>query len=798
LIPRKIHPADRATLFILTVVSATLAVSAASGRPVGGALALHAALLAGFAAVAWVLARRPGAFARGVAVIAVMFTLYTTLGHVAFDAIPWIADPFLATLDEALLLGDSPSLWVDPLGGTGWVELLSVFYAAFIPYLYLSIFLGLVGREPGERDEFITGFAILYALAFLGYLFVPARGPIVHMAAQFATPLAGGPVHALVVKSIDDLGGPHGAFPSLHLGASFFAMWFDFRRRNTLRGLIYVPLVLLIAVATIVLRYHYVVDLIAGVALALLAGRLAARSLKPPARTAPSSAPAPVVREGGLRVVVAANSFAHEASAHGSAKMSAETSAERLADGSSAEPKDADRGRLVYRIARRMWKAALFGFFRRVDAYGRENVPARGPVLLVSNHTNAFVDPLVILTRLRRPVTLTAKSTLRRNPLLKVLMRALNVVELHRSQDVGAGAQMGKNVDSLAELRRRLAEGGAVCIFPEGVSHSDPAMRPFKTGAARIATDFIAQNPSLAIVPVGLHFEAKERFRSAAGLVFGEPFDAGEWLRAHPGADARELTDEIESRIRALTTNFEAERDVETFGRAAELLESANRAPAPLDRDEAADMAGRVRVIHRLQAGRDRLARERQGELSALEGRLAALYAELGRLGITARELFLPMEPGRAAFFVFREMEILLVGFPVALWGMINNLLPYQALKALVQKMSTDRDHWASNAVVMGVVTFPLFWAIQTAAVALLTGSAFWTVVYALALPYSGAVALLYRDRAGGAWRRARTFLRFVRRPAERRRLVTDATEIDAALRRIGAAWEADEAAAVR
>ena len=67
---------------------------------------------------------------------------------------------------------------------------------------------------------------------------------------------------------------------------------------------------------------------------------------------------------------------------------------------------------------------------------------------------------------------------------------------------------------------------------------------------------------------------------------------------------------------------------------------------------------------------------------------------------------FLPMEPGRAAFFVFREMEIFLVGLPVALWGMVNNLLPYQALKALVRKTSSDRDHWASNAVVMGVVAF--------------------------------------------------------------------------------------------
>ncbi|HEX8695030.1 MAG TPA: phosphatase PAP2 family protein [Longimicrobium sp.] len=274
----RIHPADRATLFILAVVTATLAVAYAGGARVGGELALHAGLLAGFGAVAWALARRPGAFARALAVIAVMFTLYTTLGHVAFRAVPWVADPWLATADEALLFGDSPSLWLDPLGATRWVEFLSIFYASFIPYLYVSIFLGLVGRPAGEREEFITGFAILYALSFLGYLFLPARGPIVQLADQFATPLSGGFFHGVVTRSVEALGGPHGAFPSLHLGASFFAMYFDFRHRNTLRGLIYVPLVVLIAAATLVLRYHYVVDLVAGVFLALVAGR-AARAL---------------------------------------------------------------------------------------------------------------------------------------------------------------------------------------------------------------------------------------------------------------------------------------------------------------------------------------------------------------------------------------------------------------------------------------------------------------------------------------------------------------------------------------
>jgi hypothetical protein len=88
--------------------------------------------------------------------------------------------------------------------------------------------------------------------------------------------LGGGFFHQLVVTSIDRMGGPHGAMPSLHIGASVFACAFDLRY-NRLRGLTYLPVVMLIYAATLVLRYHYVIDLVAGTLLGIAAIRLAAR-----------------------------------------------------------------------------------------------------------------------------------------------------------------------------------------------------------------------------------------------------------------------------------------------------------------------------------------------------------------------------------------------------------------------------------------------------------------------------------------------------------------------------------------
>jgi 1-acyl-sn-glycerol-3-phosphate acyltransferase len=432
---------------------------------------------------------------------------------------------------------------------------------------------------------------------------------------------------------------------------------------------------------------------------------------------------------------------------------------------------------MLYRLMRELWRVALSAFFRRVQVHGRERVPARGPVLVVCNHSNAFVDPLLVLTSLRRPVTLTAKCTLRRNPLLGPLIRALGVVELHRSQDVAEGADPARNRDALDACARRLEEGGCVVMFPEGVSHSDPGLRPFRSGAARLALDYRArgeQGGGLVVVPVGLHFQAKERFRSAAGIVFGPPLALDEWLRLHPRGDAAELTDELEARIRALTVNHAAERELETFARAAELLEAAGQAPPPLGQESGMDFAARVALVHRLQAGRQALAPAREAELQALEGRLRAFGRKLQRLMVAPAELFLPLEAPRAAFFLFRELELLLAGFPLAAWGRLNHAPAYALTRLLVRRSSRDRDHFASNAIFMGIPVFLLCYALQVTAAFLLLPAA-WAALYALSLPYSAAVALMYGDRAGGAWRRARTFLLLYRRPRWRAALVEEA-----------------------
>src|SRR5215207_2299723 len=148
---------------------------------------------------------------------------------------------------------------------------------------------------------------------------------------------------------------------------------------------------------------------------------------------------------------------------------------------------------IVYRVLRSLGRLALRWFYRDVEVAGIERLPARGPVLLASNHPNALVDALVVGCTLRRPVTLTAKATLLDNPVTRVLLRAAGVVPLRRaSDDVTKAGSPGvldpsRNASAFAAVLDTLEQGGVVLLFPEGKSHSDPELAPLKTGLARIA-----------------------------------------------------------------------------------------------------------------------------------------------------------------------------------------------------------------------------------------------------------------------------------------------------------------------
>jgi hypothetical protein len=145
---------------------------------------------------------------------------------------------------------------------------------------YVASFL-LFDRRQALLTEFFIGLLLIWCGGNLIYTAVPGYGPYAAFATSFTHPLPDGFWLGLVNRTVEQWGAQKDIFPSLHTAIPVYLAVFAFRHRDLrVFRTAWMPTAFVaanIAVATMVLRWHYLVDVVAGVALAALGTVLAVR-----------------------------------------------------------------------------------------------------------------------------------------------------------------------------------------------------------------------------------------------------------------------------------------------------------------------------------------------------------------------------------------------------------------------------------------------------------------------------------------------------------------------------------------
>jgi len=203
----------------------------------------------------------------------------------------------------------------------------------------------------------------------------------------------------------------------------------------------------------------------------------------------------------------------------------------------------------------------VLAFHRSVDVVGRERMPADRPVLVVANHGNGFVDPIVVASVLRRLPRFLAKAALWKVVLARPFLALAGVLPVYRTGD---GDRATDNRSVFEACHRELAQRATVAIFPEGTTGDRAGLDRVKSGAARIALGALPTAPDLVIQPIGMAFESKVETRSRAVVMFGEPIvvrDHATPVEQDPDGepdrdDVVALTDRITSALEAVSPSF--------------------------------------------------------------------------------------------------------------------------------------------------------------------------------------------------------------------------------------------------
>ena len=420
----------------------------------------------------------------------------------------------------------------------------------------------------------------------------------------------------------------------------------------------------------------------------------------------------------------------------------------------------------------------LGGYFRRIEVFHAERVP-KGPVIFAVNHPGSVTDGFVVGTCVPRRAHFLATAQLFRLPPLAWLLRTCGIIPLNRKQDDPTA--MRSVADSFASAFRVLERGEAVVIFPEGITYDDAQLKSLKSGAARLALELEHRhggNLGLQIIPIGLTYSAKDRYRSEVLVYFGQPINVAGFLPQY--TERRKecisgLTAKIERRLQSLLVHLPQMERAHTVEIVKRLYLQRLRLGNSVIVEPVSALAEEVILTQAISDAADFAHQEmpeRMAAFLAQHQRYERLLKQLRLSDGAVEELADNRHIGVARTFGLGSMAIVL--FPVALIGWLHWRPPTRLIESLTRRFMDPKKRKAQTAhssMLAGIFIYGVSFAFYGMLAFLWLGLpvAGW---YALGLPVTGLIGHFYFGEIRRLAAALRTSAILLRAPVAKRRVL--------------------------
>lgn len=382
---------------------------------------------------------------------------------------------------------------------------------------------------------------------------------------------------------------------------------------------------------------------------------------------------------------------------------------------------------MLYRFLRPITRFFLKAYFRKIFIDGITNIPADGPVILVSNHPTAFMEPCLLACFLPRELYFLVRADLFKKPILSKILYGTNQLPIYRFRD---GIKELRNSHTIINRTiDNVAKGNALLIFPEASTTEVRHLRPIKKGAARMALDTLKLYPEtkLKIIPIGLNYSSPNRFRSIVSIKIGKAI-----VPSLP-SDEKQIPKEIHKLTKEIQEGLEAQvlhlEDVENAPLLDDLVKlrfaSKKVKYLPIvEYDSRTYFDGMKDLSERLNQGSENLDSKRISDWGQGAEGYEFRYLEASKnmpLKVIGALLILPF---------------------VAIFLLLN-LLPALVGKILERKYVREREFHASVLIAATMGAYILFFTLVLIVALILFG---WYGLLVVFLPIAGLIGLLGFD----------------------------------------------------
>jgi glycerol-3-phosphate O-acyltransferase/dihydroxyacetone phosphate acyltransferase len=402
---------------------------------------------------------------------------------------------------------------------------------------------------------------------------------------------------------------------------------------------------------------------------------------------------------------------------------------------------------MLYKFLQNVIKIALAIFFQKIEIRHGENVPERGPVLFVANHPESQMDAFIISSVIKRKVHYIAHAGLFANKLRAWLLRSCGVIPVHQHRS--KSDRVERNIEVFHECYEVLERGDVIGIFPEGISDVPRRVKKIKTGAARIVLESERRNHyklGIKLIPVGLHFFSRSRFRSKVLVNVGRAIDLQPYFSLNEKDNfeaVNQLTAQIQSSLEHLTVHVQHTeldrfvKDIESVYRdelmTQTLADHKSSKKIITEFIITQKIADCVEYYHEHDPQK---VRDIEEKISGYKRKLKLLHIKdiMVREKTSIKKLF------KAELTGFAKA---IAGFPLAAYGILNNFFPYRITEYIARRFIDDKTKILMALFLGGGITFILFYSAQVLLVWYLEGY-IWAIIYLITLPPSGFFSLGY------------------------------------------------------
>lgn len=352
---------------------------------------------------------------------------------------------------------------------------------------------------------------------------------------------------------------------------------------------------------------------------------------------------------------------------------------------------------MVYRLLRYPLWLLYICFFRRIYFIGADKIPKKNPVIFTSNHSNGFLEPLIIAVLQWRHIWFWVGASEIGGGFKGWLMQAGHSLPIYRQKE--GKENMHKNEVTFQTSREVLYNGNTLYLAPEGRCIIHKELLPFKTGCARLAFKMMEEKNwqlDLKIIASGINYTYHDRFRSEVYVKFGKVLsvlDYKELYLQDNFAAVTKMTEDLREAIQAEMIYVRAEDEALT----EQLL--------PMGRNNV--VRGTFPIY-----GSDSRAFDTEQKIANYVGQLAPAAKEELTVEVAAYQQQL-QQNNTTDYAVAnknkRSLFGILLGFPIWLVGLISGIVPHILSSKLTAKVVPYPEFKASFGITIALAIWFLY-----------------------------------------------------------------------------------------